>query len=82
MRAWQLQEAKARFSEVVKEASLHGPQEITLRGEPAVVMISKAEYNKMLKPKPSFVDFIKASPLMDSGISLKRDSSVTRDADL
>ncbi len=41
MHAWQLQDAKARLSEVVKAASLHGPQEITLHGKPAVVVISK-----------------------------------------
>jgi antitoxin Phd len=52
MRAWQLQEAKARFSEVVKEASLYGPQVVTLRGKPAVVVISKKEYDSLRKPKP------------------------------
>ena len=82
MRAWQLQEAKARFSEVVKEASLHGPQEIILRGEPTVVVISKVEYNKLVKPKSSFIAFIKASPLIGSGINLERDSSLTRETDL
>lgn len=82
MRAWQLQDAKARLSEVVKEAGLHGPQEITLHGKPAVVVISKEQYNKLIRPKPGFVDFIKASPLIGSGIDLQRDSSLTRKIDL
>ena len=82
MRAWQLQEAKARLSEVVKEASLHGPQEITLHGKPAVVVISKQQYNKLLKSKPDFVTFIKNSPLKGSEIDLQRESSLTRDEDL
>lgn len=34
MRTWQLQEAKARLSEVVKQASKECPQTITMRGEP------------------------------------------------
>lgn len=64
-----------------KEASLHGPQEITLGGKSAVIVISKNEYSKLIKPKPSFIAFIKASPLMESGINLKRDPSLTH-ADL
>jgi prevent-host-death family protein len=82
MRAWQLQDAKARLSEVVKEANLHGPQEITLRGKPAVVVISKEQYNKLLRPKLRFIDFINTSPLIGSGINLQRDSSLTRKIDL
>lgn len=82
MRAWQLQDAKARLSEVVKEASLHGPQEITLHGKPAVVVISKEQYNKLLKSKPDFVTFMRASPLRGSGINLQRDASLTRKLDL
>ena len=61
MATWQLQEAKAHFSEVVKEAILHGPQNITLRGKAAVVVISQAEFNRLRKPKLSFVEFIRQS---------------------
>lgn len=82
MRAWQLQDAKARLSEVVKEASLHGPQEITLHGKPAVVVISKEQYNKLLKSKTNFITFINNSPLKGSGIDLQRNSSLTRKIDL
>ncbi|MGB6976848.1 MAG: type II toxin-antitoxin system Phd/YefM family antitoxin [Gammaproteobacteria bacterium] len=82
MRTWQLQGAKAHLSEVVKEAILHGPQEITLRGEPAVVVISKKEYSELVKPKLSFVEFIRCSPLASSGINLERDASLVRDIDL
>lgn len=53
MKTWQLQEAKAHLSEVVKAATTGQPQEITLRGQPAVVVLSKAQYAKLLKPKPS-----------------------------
>lgn len=76
MRAWQLQGAKARLSEVVTETNLHGPQEITLHGKSAVIVISKGQYNKLLNPKPGFIDFIKSSPLMGSGIKLQRDASL------
>jgi prevent-host-death family protein len=45
-RKWQLQEAKNKLSEVIRCARTEGPQEITVRGEPAVVVISAEEYEK------------------------------------
>ena len=43
-RRWQLQEAKNKLSEVIRCARTEGPQEITVRGEPAVVVISAEEW--------------------------------------
>ena len=40
MSSWQLQEAKARLSELVKSAEHEGPQEITVHGRPAAVVLS------------------------------------------
>lgn len=82
MKRWQLQHAKAHFSEVVKEAVIHGPQEITLRGEPAVVILSKKEYDKLTVQKPSFIQFLRQSPLMGLKLPLKRRVSKTRKVDL
>jgi prevent-host-death family protein len=82
MRSWQLQQAKAHLSQVVKEAMLNGPQEISLHGEPVVILISKAEYDKLVKPKPSFVEFMRKSPLAGVQISVSRDKSLTRKVDL
>ncbi len=58
MRTWQLQEAKARLSEVIKQASQEGPQTITMRGEPTAVVISINEYERLRRPKGNFVEFI------------------------
>jgi len=44
--AWALQDAKAKFSEVVKRAQTEGPQEVTVRGEPTVVVLSKADFDR------------------------------------
>jgi prevent-host-death family protein len=55
---WQLQDAKARFSEVVKRAREQGPQHVSVRGEPAVVVISEEEFAKLASPGPSVVDHI------------------------
>lgn len=82
MKAWKLQDAKARFSEVVKEATIHGPQTVTLRGQPAVVVLSKEAYDKLVKPKPSFVEFMRHSPLAKIQIDIERNASLTRDIDL
>ena len=44
MNTWQLQEAKARLSEVIKKAAKEGPQSITVHGESTAVIISQEEY--------------------------------------
>ncbi len=82
MRAWKLQDAKAKFSEVVKEATTNGPQAITLKGQRAVVVLSKEAYDKLVKPTPSFVEFMRHSPLAKIQINIERSASLTRDIDL
>jgi len=82
MHTWALQDAKARLSELVRLAMEHEPQEITLRGEPAVVVLSREEYDRMTQKKESFVDLIRNSPLMDVDIDLSREPSMTRDLEL
>ena len=47
---WQLQEAKNRLSEVVRRAREEGPQTITVRGDPTVVVLSTAEYERLKPP--------------------------------
>jgi len=58
---WQLQEAKNRFSEVIKMAA-NAPQPITLRGKPVAVVISMQSYEKLVKPVKSLVDILKSAP--------------------
>jgi len=82
MKTWQLQEAKARLSEVIKQASKEGPQTITMRGEPTAVVISKDEYERIKHPRGSFVDFMRKSPLYGVDIALKREQTLTREADI
>ena len=82
MKCWQLQQAKALLSTVVKEAMTHGPQEISLHGTPVVIVLARAEYDKLTKKQISFVQFMRQSPLRDSKLKFKRDQSLTRDIDL
>jgi len=82
MKSWQLQDAKAHLSQVVQNAIHDGPQSITLRGEEVVIMISVEEYEKLSKPKPSFVEFMRQSPLAGIDLDISRERSKVRKVDL
>ena len=83
MRQWSLQDAKARLSEVVRLASEHEPQEITLRGEPAVVVLAREDYDRLTTPRESLVEFMRRSPLYGAeDIEFPRDQSLTREVEL
>jgi prevent-host-death family protein len=55
---WPLQDAKARFSELVKRARERGPQHVSVRGQPAVVVVSEEEFARLTAKRPSIVDHI------------------------
>jgi antitoxin Phd len=64
---WQLQEAKARFSEVVRRAVESGPQHVTVNGEERAVILSAEDYLR-LRGQPTgraLVDLMAESPLED-----------------
>lgn len=82
MANWQLQEAKARLSEVVKKAAQEGPQHITLHGEPTAVVLSEADYQRLRKRPKRFIDFIRNSPLKGVELDLTRDRSAPREVRL
>lgn len=63
---WTVQDAKNKFSAVVDAALAGTPQEVTRRGKPAVVVLSAAEYHRLLKgavqARESFADHLLAFP--------------------
>lgn len=79
---WQLQEAKARLSELLKSAQRSGPQQITVRGKPAAVVLSRSDYDRLTAAKPRFVEFIRRSPLKGTRLRLARDRSPVRAVEL
>ncbi len=81
MAEWQLAEAKNRFSEVVDRAISEGPQHVSRRGEPAVVVLSEAEYQALRGPKKSFIEHLLDVPDL-SDIDITRDESPMRDVEL
>lgn len=82
MNQWQVQEAKARFSELLRHAAKDGPQAITVRGQTTAVVLSKAEYERLKRHKPSLVKLMRTSPLAGVGIEIERDRSLPRDVRL
>jgi prevent-host-death family protein len=82
MTTWQLQDAKARLSEVIKSAVQEGPQEVTVRGKPSAVILSVETYQAMKKQRPDFVSFMQQSPLQSEDIVIQRTASLTRDISL
>src|ERR1017187_9624788 len=71
---WQLQAAKARFSELFRRAHSEGPQYVTRPGKEAVVVIPAGEFERLKRRnrKTSLVQFFAESPLVGSGIDLER----------
>jgi prevent-host-death family protein len=83
MQSWQVQEAKARFSEVVRGAERDGPQEITLHGRAVAVLVSRAEYDRLTGTGRSLLEFMRSSPLHDQAdIDLEREPGLTREVAL
>ena len=78
---WQLQHAKNKLSQVAEEAVAYGPQIITKRGQDAVVVISRDEYDRLCRPRTSLVDFLSSSPLAGSGLVADRDPAPGREAE-
>lgn len=69
---WQLQEAKNRFSEVVRKAREDGPQVITVHGTDAVVVIAADQFRKLSKRKGTLTEFFRRSPLVGVDLDLAR----------
>lgn len=69
---WQLQQAKARLSEVVNLAISDGPQVITRHGKDAVVVVRADAFEKSGAPEVALGDFLLNSPLRGSGLRLHR----------
>ncbi len=83
--SWQVQTAKARFSEVFRRARTEGPQLITRQGKEGVVMISDVQYDQLVgrshQPK-NIVQFFRESPLVGVELDLARQKDEGREIEL
>ncbi|MBW3630380.1 MAG: type II toxin-antitoxin system prevent-host-death family antitoxin, partial [Gemmatimonadetes bacterium] len=82
-RAWKLEDAKNRFSEVVREAARE-PQLVTKNGRDAVVVMSVEAYARLVVPR-DLAEFLRESPLAEAlaeGLELSRSADPGRDVDV
>ena len=72
--SWPLQDAKARFSELVRHARSAGPQHVTLHGRDAVVVVDAEAYRRLTGARTGqlLVDALQASPHQDIDIEPPR----------
>jgi antitoxin Phd len=84
-KSWQLQTAKAQFSELFRRARTEGPQWVTRQDKEAVVVLPAEEYERLQvrsrQPK-SIVEFFSKSPLAGVDIDLERKPDYGRKVDL
>ena len=83
---WQVQEAKQRFSELLRKAETEGPQIVTRHGIEVAVVLSAEEYRRLEHKPKDLNDVLLNAPrvLTDDEVDelFARDRSMPREIDL
>lgn len=79
---WQVQDAKQRFSELLRAAEAGEPQIVTKHGEQVAVMIDIVEYRRLRGETVGFMQFLQSGPTIDGDLDIERSSAPPRDLDL
>jgi len=81
---WPLQDAKSRFSELVRRVKRDGPQHVTLRGREEVVVISAAEFRRLKgnQSGEALIEALQSSPYREVSIEVPRMAMPIRDLEL
>jgi prevent-host-death family protein len=82
---WQVQEAKQRFSELLRRVASDGPQYVTKHGKDVAVVVDIAEYLRLTGHKPSFKRYLESMPPFDDDIDFeigRKYEYTRRDAEL
>jgi prevent-host-death family protein len=81
---WLLQDAKARFSELVRKVRSEGPQHVTVHGRDEVVIIAAEEFRRLTGnvTGEALIKAMQASPYRDVNIEPKREPMPVRDISL
>jgi prevent-host-death family protein len=79
-----LQDAKARFSELVRRVHQDGPQHVTVHGRDEVVVITVAEFNRLSGDRSgrALIAAMQASPYQELGLEPSRGAMPVRDVAL
>jgi prevent-host-death family protein len=78
--SWQVQDAKQRFSELIRTAQIDGPQVVTRHGQEIAVVIDIAEYRHLCGQVVGFKDYLRSGPDFDD-LDLGRPGEGPRDID-
>jgi prevent-host-death family protein len=80
-RHWLLQDAKARFSELVRKVRSEGPQHVTVHGRDEVVVIAAEDFRRLKGEKTgqALIKALQASPRRDIDLTPVRGSMTVRD---
>ncbi len=78
---WQLQEAKQRFSEIVRQAQDDGPQVVTRHGRDVVVVVDVDEFDRLTGGAPDFKAFLTSAPDIDA-LGIERPAEPARRIEL
>jgi len=81
MATWRINEAKSRFSELIRCAEKAGPQMISRHGVESVVVVSVEEFRSLQAAQPSFKDYLLSGPKLDDFETI-RSRDTGRDVDL
>src|ERR1700736_307857 len=78
---WLLQDAKARFSELVRKVRSEGPQHVTVHGRNEVVVIAAEEFRQLKGDRTgrALIEALQASPRQDVNIAPDRSRMAVRD---
>ncbi len=80
---WQLQTAKARFSELFRLARSQGPQLITRQGKEGVVMLPVEQFEQLVsRTRKPLLEFFRESPLVGLDLDFERDKDSGRDIEI
>jgi prevent-host-death family protein len=80
--SWQVQEAKQRFSEVMRAVRDEGPQTITRHGKEIAVVVDIDEYRRLAGPKRDFKDLLLGPPYNDAFAEIMEEIVADRQNDL
>lgn len=83
--AWQLQAAKAQFSELFRRAQAEGPQYVTRQGRDTVVVVRADDFERLKarsRQPDDLVRFFAESPLAQREVDLERSPDYGRKVEL
>ncbi len=79
---WQLQEAKAKFSQVINEAISSGYQTITKNGKPVAYIVSKVEFDRYLPAQKTLLEAVDSCPYPEIDLDIARKQDSIREIEL